>query len=258
MKTKENKFIERELATIQSQKVETVSNIITGVLFTAAFTALMAAPGALFGKFITEAIYIFGLLSAMVPVVGANYIVDKINYHKSLSKQEKHLEAIYEKGLKRSKKLDAARNEKIYELEDEENEIVPKLKVKNVITILSLIVSFITACGSLLVISYPMMPYISMISTLIAAISTIASAKDMAKLYELEAEIENFKNNIKLSSVCAREDIEKEKTKVLEENTKGYASGKNIADDETMEDIIKALRTSDEEVIEKPMQYIKK
>lgn len=240
-----NRFVDKKIDEYIGAKAEVIGNLIGIFLVGGLAIGAVTFPTALLANIIVEMKTIGILLDALIVPVTGFYAADKISDIKEINKRLTHLEGIKKNGIKSNREYDKKRLERIDELEDEEGNKYRKLLVLITFSIIAAIASFITGCGSLLKVAYPIIPYISAASTLGLTGLLIKTAKCQNEMKSLETRIANLKESIELGSVNGyNPSIVKQKDSKQEEiETKGLTK-------EETNDIIKAAGYSKEEILE--------
>lgn len=220
----ENKIIE----------IENENSDIKGKIARDIFIALASAIGLIIPAFVLKKIYLdlsFPLLSAVsiIPTMILYDVAIRKNMLDQNKKQINHLKNIDKKGIKKSKKLDEARYEKIEELKNSQDNMIKKDKLLSYLTTLP-IVSWLGASALTLFTTNAFI--VSLASVLILSGISIASAKKEKEILDLDTRITNIENDLMLEPLFGySKTSNNESTKKVEERKKTSPTVEKVKQD---------------------------
>ena len=140
-----------------------------------------------------------GVWDALAILYGYGAVKDKNQDIRQFENEKEHLKKIKEKGIKSTKKLDARRLERIYELTKKQEEYIPKDSINSVVLGAGVFASIISSIALIVMNVAGVGVGLGLLASILSARNIIKNGEDVTKL---EARIDNLKNDIELGSIC--------------------------------------------------------
>lgn len=246
MKMNKIDILNNKIEEIENENSDTKGNIVRDIFIALGIGSGLAVSGFALGNLFTSLAYPLYSLATIIPSIITYDVAVRKNIVNENNKQISHLKNIGKKGIKKSKKLDEARLEKIEELRDIQAKKGKKDKIISISASLPITTWFISSGISFLI---PEAFIASLASVAVLSGLMIASAKEEKEILKLDTRITNIENDLILEPIYGY--TEKQSNQTIKSNERKKASPKiQKSDNETLverylKELEKGTKTTD-------------
>lgn len=260
-------YIDRKIECLEANKKSLAEKSVFRTILALSGTAILGSAAFMISKLIVAPAITLALFDAIIPVLSISADVDRSNQMKQIEREIGQLKSIRDNGVKSTKALDRARLRKVNKLEKEQEDIVEKSEIYSIASAILAIVWVLSTGASII---FPPAIAISIISLLTTAGVLSKGVSNDKKLLELEASINNLRENVELgflygysdSNDSQKQEIKTEKKK--KKTTKTISNGKKLEatpiitleNNKIIDEYIESLE-QEENLPEKAKEFIK-